>query len=397
MIFLLLLMHNGVDPGSTATPAGESIGLDEILSFVNFADSSMFTPNIPRGSNWSFAKEICHEQNHHSGSAMNRRALSRAYCGWEESANLTLLIYRISKYEGLRACQRFMKLDFRSRMSGKCAIWITFEHMVFQTIMSVSHVFKIVRNQLSLLPNADILESNIWGRSNDFETAMRIGRDLVESCQLRQAIQDNWFLDEMGYKMFAKLALLFARTVFSTSPPSNFANMCWEPELQEAERFYGAPGKWHVDEKCVSTLQKISVKILTYTLTVSLSPKLGEDRPELNNVIYFLLSLHDVPDIAEHILLFLKEYSDFFLQSFWYPPFKRFLRYAKQRSQDNSSIVSISCKGLQGSRNEVYNTILQLLRLVIVNELRYPTHSDAYILLGVIFNRLLPFIVHEVI
>ena len=151
----------------------------------------------------------------------------------------------------------------------------------------------------------------------------------------------------MGFKLIPKLPLIYLRHVFSIKPPSNFAAMCWEPELQEADKPYDNPGKWDVDETCVSTLQTISVETLGVGLTDLLLSTMNDNHPAIDEILYHALRLQEIRDVSKHVFLFLKEYSDFFLQAFWYASFKRFLRYAQQRHRhgDNASIVSVSCKG----------------------------------------------------
>ena len=200
---------------------------------------------------------------------------------------------------------------------------------------------------------------------------VRIAQDLVESCELRRSNKDITHSYEAEFELLAKLYLLVVNYVFNTSSQSDLSKICWVPAMQEAESFYDIAGKWEVDAKCVSSLQTISVKSLRHFLTSESLPHFGEFPPVMDQAKQLFLYLFEIPDDSERVLQFLNEYSDFSLQALWYPPFKRFLGYAKQRSQDNSSIVSVSCKGLQGSRDEVYNTTLQLLRLMIVNELHH--------------------------
>ena len=293
-------------------------------------------------------------------------------CQLAIATQMMLLAHWITKYDELRACQRSLKLNYKSESSEICVLWITVEQLLFQYFVRRVQLFERYSNSIfPILSNFKSPHLGIWGSSNDFETMMRIAQDLVESCELRRPNKYVLQPYKLSSTLFAKVCLTLVQHLFSTSPPSNFAKMCSEPELQEAERLYHIPGKWDVDEKCVSTLQTISVKNLRYMMTSTFSPPVGEFRTATDEMIWLSLSLSEIPDVSEHYLNFLKEYSDYFLQSFWYPPFKRFFRHARQRSQNNSSIVSVSCKGLQGSRDEVYNTILQLLRLMIVNELHH--------------------------
>ena len=255
-------------------------------------------------------------------------------------------LHRISMYKDLRACQRSLKLNYKSTRSGGCALWITLEQLFVQHLISIfQSPERTFRSLYLLLPNFEVPHLGTWSTSNDFETVMRIGQDLVESCQLRRPNKDIILSEQSAVTFSARASLLTVQYLLSTSFPSDLSKMCWEPELQEAERLYDFSGKWDVDEKCVSTLQTISVESLTYFLTGGWLPHFEESPPVMDELTQLFLSLSETPDISEHVLQFLKEYTSFLLQALWYPRFKRFLRYARQRSQDNSSIVSVSCKG----------------------------------------------------
>ena len=382
-----------ITQGSMSNPADDRLTLDENLSFNRDKrpNISLSVTGTSSGGNWSFSEAICQGDNHPSRNTSNGHNLPMELCTPEAMVNMVSLSYRSTRYTELMACQYALKLYPQSRLAGDCALWITYEQVILQVSISALRQ-GFPDNRYQYTPNSEPPKYSIWGNSNDFETMMRIGQSLVESCQLRQPINANWNLEDMAFKYFAKVCLMISQYLLSSSPQSSFANLCWEPELQEAHRLYEAPGKWNVDEKCVSTLQTIAVKVLTFFLTNTLSRPFGILRNRLDSFLHRLLLLSEVPNVSKHIFLFLMEYSDFLLQAYWYPPFNRFALHAQTRNIDNSSIVSVSCKGLQGSRNEVYNTTLQLLRLVIVNELRYQKYQFATTYWCSAFNHVMPWL-----
>ena len=71
-----------------------------------------------------------------------------------------------------------------------------------------------------------------------------------------------------------------------------------------------------MDETCVSTLQTISVETLGVGLTDLLLSTMNDNHPAIDEFLYHALRLQEVRDVSKHVLLFLKEYSDFFLQAF---------------------------------------------------------------------------------
>ena len=386
LLFCSCTISNGCQ---AALPRGcHLLPLDPSLCHFLYLSHISNVRGHDRGGNRSFSDEVCLLDKHQVSNTSNHRGLTRQY---ESSLHMMLLAYRAFKYDTLRSCQRSLKLNYKSARSGGCALWITLEQLLFKSLLYLIEKCNFLSFPLYYFSAP---EHGIWGESNDYDNCYRIGQELVGLLSLREPVNDCSSPSETMLRIVGKGSLLAVQHMFSVWPPSDFAKMCWEPEIQEAERLYDAPGKWDVDEKCVSTLQTISVRVLAYIATFAFLPPSGVSRSGIDKLVHLVLSLYEIPDVSEHIHLFLNENSDVFLQAFWYPPFKRFLSYARQRSQDDSSVVSVSCKGLQGSRDEVYNTTLQLLRLIIVNEVRYQKFAFARTLFCVTLSNFLPCLLH---
>ena len=199
----------------------------------------------------------------------------------------------------------------------------------------------------------------------------------------------------------ARVVLIFVDALFRkpnfVDLTINPSDICWEPDLQAAESLYDKPGAWSVDEACVTTLQAMDSNMIRKLLNVPLRSMLAVSFSKLG-VFGGGLPLLDgwKHRLAEGLLSFFDETWDQSLQRYVYPYFKRFLRHSKQRNNDNTT-VSVSCQGLRGVRRHVHFTVVQLLRLVIVNELRYRKHRFFPTLVAVFASHFIPCLVNYVI
>eukprot|EP00117_Sycon_ciliatum_P032074 scpid76650/ scgid24952/ len=133
---------------------------------------------------------------------------------------------------------------------------------------------------------------------------------------------------------------------------------CWEPVLQAAQALYHQPGKWDVSAQCIDVLQTTSRKAIS---TVAHAVFDSCRKKVKNQMIRTFWSL--MPALYEAFLGGL-------IQSMLRPVFSRFLSTAQLRNNEgNKSTVPVTCTGLRGNRQQVYRSLLQLFRLLIVNEI----------------------------
>ena len=195
----------------------------------------------------------------------------------------------------------------------------------------------------------------------------------------------------------SRLVLALASASYDGRGHVNLSTMCWEAELQKSAELYRHARYLDVDKKCVATLQTMSVSMIReFILIYERISRWPDDR--FLRLLKYTGGL-DVwlPRIFRLFPSFVKENSDWILQLTLYPSFKRFLRHANLPHGDNSSPVNVSCRGLRGSRSEIHATVVQLLRLVIINELHHFNFSLLPTLAGVYCNHFLPCFVDRVL
>eukprot|EP00117_Sycon_ciliatum_P027702 scpid77106/ scgid22448/ len=133
---------------------------------------------------------------------------------------------------------------------------------------------------------------------------------------------------------------------------------CWEPVPQVAQALYLRPGKWDVSAQCIDVLQTTSRKAINTIAYTLFDHGRKNDNNKLLRALWSLMpALYDA---------FLGD----LIQSTLRPVFSRFLSTAQLRNNEgNKSTVPVTCTGLRGNRQQVYRSLLQLFRLLIVNEI----------------------------
>ena len=104
-----------------------------------------------------------------------------------------------------------------------------------------------------------------------------------------------------------------------------------------------------------------------------------------------------MPLVSDFIFTYMRERWNPVLQAHLYPSFERFHSHANQTKGGTNSTVTVSCKGLRGSRDEVYETTLHLLRLVLVFYLQDTQHFLFRTITGIAANHFLPCVLNNLI
>ena len=162
---------------------------------------------------------------------------------------------------------------------------------------------------------------------------------------------------------------------------------CWLPELQSAALLYHAPGRWEVDDQCISTVQRVFSKILLFHIGGFLQPP-SFDMEEGSYLRYFPKAFYEA----------VLENSEDLLQRMVYPAFKRLRHMAALRRNVQSPVAIVTCTGLRGTRDEAIEATERLLRLLFVNEAQYVENSNGFsYYLAILLNHILPCAVRQVI
>ena len=371
------------------------------VSYIHEVESGfkdMLNANVDmsvNGTILNFAKEIC------AGDRLSKvqphipKLSDSIICSYPTAVQLMTCIFEKAIENHLRDCRRAMEQNSASVRSGVCAAFITFLELISGFTRSG-------------------LDSKYCWRYGEFfnvEQYLDLGLELVMSCHLEDSartercplILDSLSNDteaEIYYhnQAISRLVLALASASYDGRGYVNLSTMCWEAELQKSAELYRRARYLDVDKRCVATLQTMSVSMIRELILIY------EDRtlwwPD-DGYVYLLKYAGGLepwlPRIVRLFPSFVKENSDWILQFTLYPSFKRFLRHAILRHGDNSSPVNVSCKGLQGSRSEIHTTVVQLLRLVIINELHHFNFSLLPTVVGVYCNHFLPCFVDRVL
>ena len=196
----------------------------------------------------------------------------------------------------------------------------------------------------------------------------------------------SWDMKDGRKTVFiAKLVLSFVGIV-NESKLLDYRTACWLPELQSAALLYHTPGRWEVDDQCISTVQRVLSKILLFILDDFLLPLFGS---EVGPYMRYM------PKAMYEAFL---ENSDDLLQRSVYPAFKRLRNMAALRRNVQSPVAIVTCTGLRGTRDEAIEATERLLRLLFVNETQYVENSNGFIYWFAIYlNHILPCAVRQAI
>ena len=143
---------------------------------------------------------------------------------------------------------------------------------------------------------------------------------------------------------------------------------CWNERLRWAANLLQKQGPWHVTRHCITTVQHLTVKMLR-----DFSPQIFKYLfPRIESKVFTRI-LEDLEPV------YWKSFS-IFQQLFVFPPFKRFVSIAEDRggkSTVDRSRAVVSCRGLEGTVSSARSTIVRILYLVMVNDIKH-TSSPAY-------------------
>ena len=225
---------------------------------------------------------------------------------------------------------------------------------------------------------------------------LTVSLDIVRKCRLKapqpRSVDDistecviNPVDDGAVHRAAARLMLLFA----SQRPlrpfwyhGGTYRYGCWEPALVEAERLLDKPGRWEVNDACVDTVRTISRAAIRYLASRCLSAsRIKKLKQKLD---------HFLKALSNSAAALTRELSSAIWQTQFYPPFAAFKTLAHKRSQEQHTYVTVSCRGLRGSRREVFNATLTLLRLISVNFVRETNYEMATAWQASLLNSLLP-------
>ena len=171
---------------------------------------------------------------------------------------------------------------------------------------------------------------------------------------------------------------------------------CWEQELADVSQTLYRHGKWDIDSTCVDTLKDLGSRVAKSVFLDALQHWVFEFEraDQRSGVTERLKSL-----LATFLNKLTSRCLDAILQHYVYPVFERFKQDALLRSQASFGNVIVSCSGLRGKRQQVYSTVLRLLRLVIVHEIttmKYKLPRIAFFFLSTL-NTFLPCAVDRIL
>ena len=341
------------------------------------------------GMTLNFAKAIC-ETSHTDDdiSIVDLDTMADDHCIKENSVKLLICLLQVQLARQFNECQYIINASPKSLPAGLCAIHITsFAALMKWAVRSFGRHSTCYK----------------YGESFRFAALYRIGWRLIGSCTLNNRHRRSTFsfvprndtedsntdrhIHSLTRQSLARIPLVLAAGITEEGYNINLSSVCWEAELRHAEWLYLLPGVWDVDEPCVKTLQTI----LVAAIETSLDFWMAGANPTFIHAKNTIISKLDIASV-------LKENKDRLLQLAVYPAFLRFLREAEKRQQPNgNTTISVSCKGLQGSKSTSQDTAVQLLRLVCINELYHYNFSSGGMAACVFFSHLLPYFVRYVI
>ena len=193
----------------------------------------------------------------------------------------------------------------------------------------------------------------------------------------------SWDVEDGCTSVFMAKVSLFVLAFMDENKLLDYRTVCWLPELQSTALLYHTPGRWEVDDHCISTVQRVLRKILLLLIGGFLQPP-PFDMEERSYMRYFPKALYEA----------VLENSDKLFQYFVYPAFKRLRHTAALRRNVQSPVAIVTCAGLRGTRDEAIEATERLLRLLFVNEAQ--SEGFSYIL-AVLLNHFLPCAVRQAI
>ena len=152
--------------------------------------------------------------------------------------------------------------------------------------------------------------------------------------------------------------------------------LCWEPELSAAQNLYSRPGRWDVSPDCVAVLKSIATRIFDTLVQGYLRIAVSGTYPGRWRILRPFVAL--MPRLFDSM-------KERVFQFFLYPTFNRLEQTARVRNAHRSSLISLSCNGLRGPKDEVYQSLLKLYRVIIINNLNTVVPLGA---LGPLFSAL---------
>ena len=377
LLFLFSVSH--------ATSAARKSDLEDIFSSFKKTLSKPVDMSV-NGTTLDFAKAVCKAD---IGLDQSATSADTAICTTNTALKLLNCVVEKAVENHLHGCRLSLEKNSHSMFSAYCTVFIT-------VISSLARH----PQQNSIMP---IGRDVCWrfGKTFRVNGFVQLGQLLARSCQLQSQIQlfkcstilfaevDDKVGPSLFYigQLFSRIALVFASASYNEHGSVKLDTMCWEGDLLRADDLYKLHGHWDLDEICVETLQTFSVSMLSAVREwfASITIHSPYSKPFYSS---FGFLGEWIPYIIHAILEVLTQYSDMLLQMTVYPAFKRFLNHAEHRNARGAATVS--CKGIHGNRSEVHNTVVQLVRLLIVNELHYYNFSLYSTAVGVACSHLLP-------
>ena len=136
---------------------------------------------------------------------------------------------------------------------------------------------------------------------------------------------------------------------------------CWNERLRWAANLLQKQGPWDVTQDCITTVQHLTVKMLR-----DFSPQIFKYLfPRIDSKVFRRI-LEDLEPV------YWKSFS-IIQQLFVFPPFKKFALTAEDRAGKSSvdrRHAVVSCRGLEGTVSSSRKTIVTILYLVMVNDIK---------------------------
>ena len=156
---------------------------------------------------------------------------------------------------------------------------------------------------------------------------------------------------------------------------TTFSGVCWEPELSLADQLYQLKGKWDISFQCLRTVETIAKEVLGNMMTNYLQ-LLAYDSIEYrkHNDLFRMM----LPHLVTAMDIFSHDLQDPIWQLVFHSAFSRFHDVIISRHNGSDS-TTVSCAGLRGNPTEVFEAVMRILRMVIVNEARYRCHASGFL------------------
>lgn len=358
---------------------------------------------------------------------------------WCEDLWATMLLWRCASIKAfndhLSHCGKALKRDMESLESIYCLVTLTTLELYWKVFMEAFEFGGCHR--WARLSTADFQKWCYDPTPDDHPHFFAIGRYFVDHYHLKAAPNTTYVCNMYSENRFdlerehpqIYNSILLMKTAASLQGRFRYGSrlpkvseMCWEPTLQGPNELYLKPGRWNVSMECVTLLQTLAAKMFR-NMTRRYNAYFHHSDESLSKSLDYITSLYAVDSrfrkwfpalfrYRDEVRTVVYDAEDPINQLQVYPIFRRFEDTVRRRQTaatgdmtssssadmtSSSSAAVVSCDGLQGTREDVVATVIQLLRLVIVNDLHVLPYWRIALEHIIPFNHFLPCLVEEAI